>query len=140
MENLGPDFVEVGPDEVWLRGTRVGVEIVLQDYLYFGLSAEEIAEQYRTVTLEQVKATIALWEADRKRWTRYLESYREAARQARAQAALDDSPVMQRLRRLKAILDEYPEDQRREVLQRLVAEEREANTAATEGASVARAA
>ena len=58
------DFLD--PDDIRLKGTRVGIETVLDDYLN-GVSPEEIAARYRSVTLEQVYATI----------TYYLHNQRE---------------------------------------------------------------
>ena len=77
MENY---FDFLGPDDIRIKGTRVGIETVLDDYLG-GASPEEIAARYRTLTLEQVYATITYYlhrqeEIDKylKRWWAYTEA------------------------------------------------------------------
>jgi uncharacterized protein (DUF433 family) len=50
-------FDLLSPDDIRIKGTRVGIETVLDDYLR-GASPEEIVARYRTLTLEQVYATI----------------------------------------------------------------------------------
>ncbi|MBM4467809.1 MAG: DUF433 domain-containing protein, partial [Chloroflexi bacterium] len=52
------DFLNA--DDIRIKGTRVGIETVLDDYLN-GASPEEIAARYRTLTLEQVYATITYY-------------------------------------------------------------------------------
>ncbi|MEA3341849.1 MAG: DUF433 domain-containing protein, partial [Chloroflexota bacterium] len=53
-------FDFASPADIRIKGTRVGIEIVLDDYLD-GASPEEIAARYRTLTLEQVYATITYY-------------------------------------------------------------------------------
>jgi uncharacterized protein (DUF433 family) len=53
-------FVLLDPDDIRLRGTRKGIETVLDDYLN-GVGPEEIAARYRAMTLEQVCATITYY-------------------------------------------------------------------------------
>jgi uncharacterized protein (DUF433 family) len=51
--------------QIRIKGTRVGIESVLRDY-WAGLSPEEIALRYATLSLEQVHATITYYLANRK--------------------------------------------------------------------------
>jgi len=51
-------FDFLAPDDVRIRGTRIGVESILYEYVHRGRSPEEIADRFATVTLEQVYATI----------------------------------------------------------------------------------
>jgi uncharacterized protein (DUF433 family) len=121
--DLGMYLEAVGPDEICLRGTRVGLEDVLSEHLSHGLSAREIAAQYPTVTLEQVEAALDLFRQAPERWQAYLAHQRDAHRQQRALAAHEDSEPLERVRRLKATLSEYPVEQRPAMLQKLLAEE-----------------
>ena len=52
------------PDDIRLKGTRVGIETIISNYLQ-GASPEEITARYRTLTLEQVYATITYYLAKR---------------------------------------------------------------------------
>jgi uncharacterized protein (DUF433 family) len=68
-------FEFLSPDDIRLKGTRVGIEIVLDDYLN-GVSPEEIAARYRTLTLEQVYATITYYLHNREEIDAYLARWR----------------------------------------------------------------
>ncbi len=68
-------FDFLGPDDIRIKGTRVGIETVLDDYLS-GISPEEIAARYRTLTLEQVYATVTYYLHNQKEVTDYLQRWR----------------------------------------------------------------
>ena len=68
-------FDFLGPDDIRIKGTRVGIETVLDDYLG-GASPEEIAARYRTLTLEQVYATITYYLHRQEEIDKYLERWR----------------------------------------------------------------
>ena len=72
MENY---FDFLSPDDIRIKGTRVGIETVLDDYLG-GASPEEIAARYRTLTLEQVYATITYYLHKQEEIDKYLERWR----------------------------------------------------------------
>jgi len=56
------DYFEfLAPDDIRVKGTRVGIETILTDYLDLGLFAEQIAALYRTLTPEQVYATLTYY-------------------------------------------------------------------------------
>jgi len=50
-------FESLDSGEIRVKGTRVGIEIVLRDYLQ-GAGPEEIVLRYSTLSLERVHATI----------------------------------------------------------------------------------
>lgn len=50
-------FAFVSAEDIRLKGTRIGIETVLEDSLE-GASPEEIAAHYRHLTREQVYATL----------------------------------------------------------------------------------
>jgi uncharacterized protein (DUF433 family) len=52
--NMDEYFDFLNADDIRIKGTRVGIETVLDDYLNC-MSLEEIAVRYPTLTLEQVK-------------------------------------------------------------------------------------
>ncbi|MBU4226132.1 MAG: DUF433 domain-containing protein [Chloroflexi bacterium] len=68
-------FDFLSPDDIRIKGTRVGIETVLDDYLD-GASPEEIAARYRTLTLEQVYATITYYFHSQQEVDEYLERWR----------------------------------------------------------------
>ena len=75
-------LVSESPEDVRLRGTRVGVEHVLEAYLA-GSLPEEIALDFPTISLEQVHGTIAWYLRNRSEADAYLERWRDRARKAR---------------------------------------------------------
>ena len=54
-------FDFLAPNDIRVKGTRIGVETILFDYLDLGLFAEQIATRYRTLSLEQVYATLTYY-------------------------------------------------------------------------------
>ncbi len=56
--NLEDYFAFLAPTDIRVKGTRVGIETILTDYLELGLFPEQIATRYLTLSLEQVYATI----------------------------------------------------------------------------------
>ncbi|PKO21823.1 MAG: hypothetical protein CVU38_12590 [Chloroflexi bacterium HGW-Chloroflexi-1] len=68
-------FNFLDPDDIRLKGTRVGIETVLDDYLN-AASPEEIATRYRSVTLEQVYATITYYLHNQHEVDAYLARWR----------------------------------------------------------------
>ena len=94
-------FDFLSPEDIRIRGTRVGIETVLDDYLE-GASPEEIAARYRTLTLEQVYATLLYYFCNRAQVDAYLEAWRTYAEQAWLEHQRNSSPEIIRLRELKA--------------------------------------
>jgi uncharacterized protein (DUF433 family) len=68
-------FDFLSPDDIRIKGTRVGIETVLDDYLR-GASPEEIVTRYRTLTLEQVYAAITYYLHKQEEIDKYLERWR----------------------------------------------------------------
>ncbi|NOZ60463.1 MAG: DUF433 domain-containing protein, partial [Calditrichaeota bacterium] len=74
-------FEFVSPEDIRIKGTRVGIETVLDDYLE-GASPEEIAVRYPTLTLEQVYATITYYLHNKNKVDEYLAKWRAHGEQA----------------------------------------------------------
>ena len=51
-------FNFLAPDDIRIKGSRIGIESILDEYIYRAKTPEEIADKFETVTLEQVYATI----------------------------------------------------------------------------------
>ena len=100
-------FDFVGPDDIRIRGHRIGIDDVLHYYLD-GYTPEEIVAQLPTLDLEQVHASITYYLHNRSEMNAYLarlQSWREKRYQA---WAANPSPVVQRLRVLREKKEEYP--------------------------------
>jgi uncharacterized protein (DUF433 family) len=92
------DFLNA--DDIRIKGTRVGIETVLDEYLN-AMSPEAIAVRYPTLTLEQVYATITFYLHNQPEIDQYIERWRRYAEQAWQQQQQAPSPAIQRLQRLK---------------------------------------
>ncbi len=87
-------------DDIRIRGTRVGIETVLDDYLNEA-SPEEIAARYRTLALEQVYATITYYWHNREKIDAYLQRWRAYVEAACQEQDRNPPPVVRRLQHLK---------------------------------------
>lgn len=98
--NMNEYFDFLNADDIRIKGTRVGIETVLDDYLN-AMSPEEIAVRYPTLTLEQVYATITFYLHNQREIDQYLERWRRYAEQAWQQQQQHPTPAIQRLQALK---------------------------------------
>lgn len=88
--------------DIRLKGTRIGIETILYDFVHRSQSPESIAQKYSTLTLEQVYATITYYLHNKETMKKYLAEWIEHGRQMREKQAQNPTPVMLRLRRIKA--------------------------------------
>lgn len=93
-------FEFLSEDDIRIKGTRVGIETVLDDYLS-GSSPEEIAARYRSLSLEQVYTTITYYLHHRQSVDTYLEAWRRYTTQAEQE--YDRNPPVAALRLIERI-------------------------------------
>jgi uncharacterized protein (DUF433 family) len=90
------------PDDIRIKGHRIGIETVLFEYLHRERSAEEIQALYPTLSLAEVYATILYYLQNSESVSQYLEDWLEWSHQQRKQQAANPHPAVERLRQLKA--------------------------------------
>jgi uncharacterized protein (DUF433 family) len=95
-------FSFLAPDDIRIKGTRVGIETVLYDYLFRSRTPENIVADYPSLTLEQVHATITYYLHNQDAVRAYITNWLETTHQRREEQARNPSPAVQRLRRLLA--------------------------------------
>ena len=95
-------FDFLADDDIRIKGTRVGIESVLYEYIYRNKTAEEIAAHFPSLTPEKVYATILYYLSNRESTEKYLLDWLEFSRKAREKQAENPPPVVLRLRKLKA--------------------------------------
>jgi len=93
------DFLDI--DDIRIKGTRVGIETILEDYLN-AASPEAIAVRYPSVTLEQVYATITYYLRNKEDVDQYLERWRNYVEQSWQNQQQYPSPAIKRLREIKS--------------------------------------
>lgn len=98
--NMNEYFDFLDADDIRIKGTRVGIETVLEDYLN-AMSPEEIAVRYPILTLEQVYATITFYLHNQGEIEQYLDRWRQYAEHAWRHQQQHPSPAIQRLQTLK---------------------------------------
>ena len=96
-------FDFLAEDDIRLKGTRVGIETVLYDYIHRERSPETIASTYPTITLEQVYATILYYLHNKEAVSKYLADWLEWGREMRRRENANPSPTRQKLSKLKAV-------------------------------------
>ncbi|MEH1864761.1 MAG: DUF433 domain-containing protein [Nostoc sp.] len=99
--NLEEYFNALAPDDIRLKGTRIGIESILYEYIYRCKTPEEIAEQFHTVTLEQVYATILYYLHHRSEVDAYLVNWLEFSRTMREDQQRNPSPARMRFRQMQ---------------------------------------
>jgi uncharacterized protein (DUF433 family) len=99
-------FEFLSEDDIRIKGTRVGIETVLDDYLE-GASPEEIAARYRSLSLEQIYATITYYLRNRAQVDAYLKAWRQYTDQAWQEQERNPSEVVKRLRQLRETQADY---------------------------------
>ena len=95
-------FDFLAPDDIRLKGTRIGIESVLYEYLHRSQPAEVIKERFSTLSLEQIHATILYYLRNREKVEAYIADWLEYGRRQREEQNHNPPPVVVRLRELKA--------------------------------------
>lgn len=97
------------PNDIRIKGTRVGIESVLYEYIHRKLSPEEIEQQFRTVSLEEVYATILYYLSDPETVGKYIADWLEWGHQQRKAQEMNPHPGIIRLRERIAKYGSDPE-------------------------------
>jgi uncharacterized protein (DUF433 family) len=94
-------FDFLAADDIRIKGTRIGIESVLYEYIYRNKTAEQIAERFPTLELEQIYATILYYLHNREKIEAYLLDWLSFNKKVRENQAENPPPVVLRLRKLK---------------------------------------
>jgi uncharacterized protein (DUF433 family) len=78
------NFDFLAPDDIRIKGSRIGIESVLYEYIHRSRTPEQIAAQFDTLTLEQVYATILYYLHNRHKIDAYLAAWLEHGQAMRA--------------------------------------------------------
>lgn len=70
-------FDFLSPHDIRLKGTRVGIETILYDFIHCSRTPEMIAQTYPSLTLEQMYATITYYLYKKEEITHYLTEWIE---------------------------------------------------------------
>ena len=95
-------FDFLAPNDIRLKGHRIGLESVLYEYIYNEQTPEEIAVRFPTLTLEQVYAAILYYLHNKEQIDQYMGDWLEHGRRMREEQARNPTPAMLKLRRIRS--------------------------------------
>ena len=95
-------FDFLADDDIRIKGSRIGIESVLYEYIYREQNPAAIHQRFPSLTLEQIYATVLYYLHNRQRVEAYIADWLQWGRQARAEQALNPPPVVVRLKAIKA--------------------------------------
>src|SRR5688500_14999736 len=75
----------LAPDDIRVRGTRVGIETILTEYLHDGRTPELIVRRHPGLSLAEVYGTLAYYFDNKDATETYLSNWRDSSRRAREQ-------------------------------------------------------
>ena len=94
-------FNFLAADDIRIKGSRIGIESVLYEYIYRAKTPEEIAQQFETITLEDVYATILYYLHNKEEVTAYFADWLDFCCKQREEQQNNPSPARQKIRKLK---------------------------------------
>ena len=95
-------FVFLAPDDIRIRGTRIGIEHILYEYIHNAKSPEEVAQTFQTVTLAQVYATVLYYLENRETVGKYIADWLDYTLKSEAEHDQHPPAIAERLRQLRA--------------------------------------
>jgi uncharacterized protein (DUF433 family) len=96
------DYFEfLDSDDIRIKGHRIGIDNVIQYYLQ-GYSPEQILEELPSLNLEKIYATLTYYLHNRVEIDAYMLRLAKWREQRYQESLANPSPLMQRLRALKA--------------------------------------
>jgi len=95
-------FDFLAPDDVRIKGHRIGIESVLYEYIYRDQRPEEIVKRFPTLSLDKVYATILYYLQNQDRISQYIVNWLEWGRRMREEQERNPPPVVLKLRAAKA--------------------------------------
>ena len=108
---LEDNFMFLAENDIRVKGTRVGIETILDEYIYNSRPPEVIADHYYySLTVEQVYATILYYLQNQEKVGTYLEDYLKYCQTAREEYEKNPPPGAARLRELISEKETVPDN------------------------------
>jgi uncharacterized protein (DUF433 family) len=95
-------FDFLAPDDIRIKGHRIGIEHILYEYIHRAQTPEEIAQRFDTLTLEQIYATILYYLHNKEAVHKYLTDWLEYCHKSREEDMKKRPEFYEKLRRLLA--------------------------------------
>jgi uncharacterized protein (DUF433 family) len=95
-------FDFLAPDDIRIKGHRIGIESVLYEYIYKEQAPEQIVQRFPSLSLDQIYATILYYLRNRERVNAYIKDWLEWGERMREEQARNPSLAILKLRRIRA--------------------------------------
>ena len=95
-------FNFLADDDIRLKGSRIGIESILYEYIYRNQTVEQMADRFPTLELEQIYATVLYYLHNREMIDAYLLDWLNFSQEMREKQARNPSAAVLRLRKIKA--------------------------------------
>lgn len=103
-------FDFLAPNDIRLKGHRIGIETVLYEYIHRSQAPEEIVDDFPTLSLEQIYATILYYLNNQERIDAYMTDWLEHGQRMRAEQAKNPTSLMTKLRQATSENDTQEKD------------------------------
>lgn len=97
-------FDFLAPNDIRIKGHRIGIESVLYQFIHRAQTPDEIAARFPSLTLEEIYATILYYLHNKEQVDQYIADWLEFGRRAREEQERNPSPAILKLRKIKAEL------------------------------------
>ena len=99
--NLEDYFEFLAPDDIRLKGHRIGIEDLLYEYIHNAMTPDELALRFPTLTLEEIYATLLYYVRNKTAMDQYLAEWLAHSRAQWLAQQANPTPAMKRLRALR---------------------------------------
>ena len=89
------------PDDIRLKGRRIGIETILYEYIHQERRPEQIARRYE-LSLEEAYATILYYLHNQESVGKYLADWMEYCRKSHEESRRNNPELYEKLRKLAA--------------------------------------
>jgi uncharacterized protein (DUF433 family) len=98
-------FDFLAPDDIRIKGHRIGIESVLYEYLYNEKTPQEILAHFPTLNLEKIYATLLYYHHRQGEMDQYLADWLEFGQRMREEQKRNPSSTTLRLRKIRTELE-----------------------------------
>lgn len=96
-------FDFLAPNDIRIKGSRIGIESVLYEFIHRAQTPEEIDARFWSINLEQVYATILYYLHNKEAVHQYMTDWIEYSERMRKEQEDNPDPIVLRFRKLKAM-------------------------------------
>lgn len=98
-------FDFLAPNDIRIKGHRIGIETVLYEYIHHATPPDELQKRFPSLTLEEIYATVLYYLHNKAQVDQYLADWLEFGERMRAKQTEQPTPIVQKLRALRAERD-----------------------------------